>query len=107
MGKGGARIAPEVAEDPMMIADVASDRRADNLDAFERYMPELFNLLRHHVPQSRLVENPDGSHDIEFRRQRLYDVTGDGTTGPQLARKLATALRGTPRRRLYVSPLDS
>ncbi len=91
----------------MMIAELASDRRADNLDAFARYMPELHKLLRNHVPQSRLVDNPDGSHDIEFRRQCLYDVAGDGTTGPELARKMAEALRDSGRRRLYVSPLDS
>src|SRR5579862_1303597 len=90
----------------MAVAELANDLWADNLAAFGRYMPEIAQLLSHHVPVSRLVDNPDGSHDIEFRGKRLYDVAGDGTTGPELARRAVDALRGNNRQRLLLAPLD-
>lgn len=90
----------------MTVAAIDSDRRVDNLAAFERFMPNLFAVLRNHVPQTQLVECADGSHDIEFRGQRLYDVKGDGTTGPMLARQFVDSLRGNPRSRLLINPLD-
>jgi uncharacterized Rossmann fold enzyme len=90
----------------MAVVDVAGDLWADNLAAFGRYMPEMLPRLTNYVPLSRLVDNPDGSHDVEFRGQRLYDIAGDGTTGPELARRAVDALRGTGRGRLLINPLD-
>ncbi len=91
----------------MTVIDVASDLVEGNLAAFGRHLPELCRQLRAHVPQSRLVENPDGSHDIEFRGQRLYDIAGEGATGPELARQAVERMRGTSRNRLLIHPLDS
>jgi len=90
----------------MDVAEAANDLWAENLAAFGRHMPELLGVLSKHVPLSRLVDNPDGSHDVEFRGQLLYDVAGNGTTGPQLARQAVEALRGTNRCRLLINPLD-
>ncbi len=59
------------------------------------------------MPETRLVENPDGSRDVEFRGQYLYDLAGDGTTGLDLARRDIQGLRGTGRQRLYLGPLSS
>jgi len=90
----------------MTVAEMSSDLWADNLAAIGQYMPELLVSLRDYVPLSRLVDNPDGSHDVEFRGQRLYDVAGDGATGPELARRTVDELRGTRRGRLMINPLD-
>jgi hypothetical protein len=97
---------PDLAYGGGSMTVAESDRRAENLAAFERYMPEVYAVLHRHVPETRLVENPDGSHDIEFRNQRLYDVAGDGTTGPQLAKRAAEALKGSSKQRLLMIPLD-
>jgi len=93
----------------MLVAEAEADGGllADNLAAFGRHMPELFPTLDKYVPQTRLVTNPDGSHDVDFRGQRLYDVGGDGTTGPELARRMADELRGSQKRRVLLTPLDS
>ena len=90
----------------MTVAVVDSDKRADNLAAFERYIPHLFVKLSNHVPQTQLVECADGSFDIEFRGQRLYDGAVTGVTGLSLARQLVDSLRGSPRGRLLIHPLD-
>ena len=90
----------------MAVAEITEDLWAKNIAAFARYMPEMLDIVNKHVPLSRLIENPDGSHDIEFRGKRLYDIEGDGTTGPQLAARAVEALRGTNRGRLLLSPLD-
>src|SRR5579871_4642444 len=90
----------------MTVAELDKDLWTDNVEAFGRYMPEIAQLLSRHVPETRLIDNPDGSHDIEFRGQRLYDIAGDGTTGPELAKKTVEQLRGTQRGRLLITPLD-
>ncbi len=100
-GRWGVEVAMMVAE-----AD-SSAMRASNLAAFAKYIPALFKRLQNHVPETRLVENPDGSRDIEFRGQCLYDVAGDGTTGPDLARREIEALKGSHRHRVYLAPLSS
>lgn len=91
----------------MVVAEAESDMRADNLAAFARYLPGIAKLLDGHVPQTRLVDNPDGSFDVEFRGQRLYDVAGDGTSPLDVARTDVDAARKTFQGRLLVSPLSS
>jgi len=91
----------------MLVAEMDSGLLADNLAAFGRYMPALFAVLDKHVPQTKLVTNPDGSRDVEFRGQRLYDARNDGTTGPDLARRLAESLRGTTSSRMLIQPMDT
>jgi len=91
----------------MTLVEMDSDLLADNLAAFGRYMPDLFAALDKHSPQTRLVRCADGSYDVEFRGQRLYDRRNDGTTGPEQARRQAEQLRGTVGGRLLIQPMDS
>ncbi|HEY1720441.1 MAG TPA: 6-hydroxymethylpterin diphosphokinase MptE-like protein [Magnetospirillaceae bacterium] len=91
----------------MTVVAVESDMRAENMAAFERFLPAYAELLREYVPQTRLVENLDGSCDVEFRGQCLYDTAGDGTTGPDLARRMIDELKTSPRGRIFATPFGS
>ncbi len=79
---------------------------AANMRAFALYMPEQYEVLKSYRAQTELVRNPDGSCDIDFRGQRLYDTQGTGITGPELARREIDKMRGTGRHRLFLAPLS-
>lgn len=57
-------------------AQVDSELVSRNLLAFKELMPELGARLQKHQAQSRLITNPDGDLDVEFRGELLYGPGG-------------------------------
>lgn len=90
----------------MSVAEIESDLVPANLAAFAQYMPDLFEKLRTHVPQTSLVRSHDGSYDVEFRGQRLYDTDGTGVSGRERAAQMMELYRGSYRDRISIKALD-
>ena len=81
-------------------AQEAEPLRDINLEAFEKYQPDIHGKLLDHVPVSRLEVNEDGVADTVFNDQYFYNKKNEQYVTDQL-----NAFWQNPQR-FYLSPLS-